>query len=183
MTYNQVKIFSIIYLILALFLLPLGAVSQESSEPIPDVLRIPERGEAPRYPDDLVIGQLGQGEISEGAYLFAQNILSAVVAGQRNAAILTESGYSIAENYFDEVRSIRPRNHRLGGGRIEVDGCVSFLVRIIGPEESITGELLIRQPESSGGWILDDLILEDKRALSSIRDSYRYDFTPYERFF
>jgi len=30
---------------------------------------------------------------------------------------------------------------------------------------------------------LDDLILEGKRTLSDIRDSYRYNFSPYERFY
>ena len=156
---------------------------------VPDALRMPERGEAPRYPRDLVIGDLGQGEVSEGAYLYARNILTALAAGNRNAQILTNSGFSFTDSMFDNIRSIRPRDSRLGGGRNELDGCVSFLIRIIGPQESITGELFLRQADAmdegvtAGRWLLDDLILEGKRALADIRDSYRYDFSPYERFY
>ena len=175
---------------MGLWLIAQGVSSQDNSgaHVAPDELRRPERGEAPRYPKDLVIGELGQAEASEGAYLFAQNVMSAITADRREAAILAGPGYTPSESLFDEIRSIRPRYYRLGGGRTEIDGCVSFLVRIIGPEESITGELFVRRPEedeteASGNWILDDLMLEDKRTLADIRDAYRYDFSPYERFY
>ena len=180
-------------LIFCLWLIPSGVSPQEQtgSQPVPDALRLPERGEAPRYPKDLVIGELGQGNASEGAYAFAQSILSAVITGRRDSSALTQSGYSFPENFFEGVAGIRPRSYRLGGGRTEMDGCISFVVRIIGPEESITGELFIRladamdatDEETPRGWLLDDLILEEKRPLSEIRDSYRYDFSPYERFY
>jgi len=155
---------------------------------VPDVLRRPERGEAPRYPKDLVIGDLGQGEASEGAYLYARSILTALTAGRRDAQVLTNTGFSFTDSMFDNIRSIRPRDSRLGGGRNEPDGCVSFLIRIIGPSESITGELFIRVADAmdstaAGRWLLDDLILEGKKTLTDIRDSYRYDFSPYERFY
>ena len=192
-TGNRGKIAKISCLFLCLWLVSQGAVSQEESgtQPVPDSLRRPERGEAPRYPKDLVIGELGRGSASEGAYIFAQDILSAVIAGRRDSSILTQSGYSFPERFFEDVASIRPRSYRLGGGRTELDGCVSFVVRLIGPDESITGELFIRlagtvddeDDEAPRRWLLDDLILEDKRPLSEIRDSYRYDFSPYERFY
>jgi len=189
-TGNWDRIAKTICLFLCLWLISQGAVSQEASgsQPVPDTLRMPERGEAPRYPKDLVIGELGRGSASEGAYTFAQDILSAVIAGRRDSSILTQSGFSFPESFFDGVAGIRPRSYRLGGGRTELDGCVSFVVRIIGPDASITGELFIRladdlDEETPGRWLLDDLILEDKRPLSEIRDSYRYDFSPYERFY
>jgi len=149
---------------------------------------MPERSEVPRYPKDLVIGDLGQGVVSEGAYLYAKSILNALQAGRRDAQVLTNSGFSFTESMFDNIRSIRPRDSRLGEGRYEPDGCISFLIRIIGSQESITGELFIRVADSmddteTGRWLLDDLILEGKRALADIRDSYRYDFSPYERFY
>jgi hypothetical protein len=166
-------------------------LSSQEAYTVPEALRMPERGEAPRYPRDMVIGDLGQGEVSEGAYLYAGNILVAITAGRREAQVLTNSGFSFTESIFDKIRSIRPRDSRLGVGKYEPDGCVSFLIRIIGPQESITGELFIRLADSvdatdgiaAGRWLLDDLILEDKRALTDIRDSYRYDFSPYERFY
>ena len=187
---NRCKSVKIIGLSLCLWAISQGAFPQEdfSTQPVPETLRRPERGEAPRYPKDLVIGELGQGNANEGAYIFAQNILSAVIANRQDSTTLTQSGYSFPENFFEDVSSIRPRSYRLGGGRVELDGCVSFVVRIIGPDASITGELFIRladalDEETSGRWLLDDLIIENKRPLSEIRDSYRYDFSPYERFY
>jgi len=159
-----------------------------SSVPVSDALRRPERGEAPRYPEDLVIGELGQGSAPLGAYQLAQEFLSALV---RNAPSLER--YPIAtESASEEIRGINAGSYRIGGGRREPDGSVSFLVRFIGRDESITGELFVRSSveytgesggEDEGTWRLDDLILEDKIPLSSIRDDYRYDFSPYERFF
>jgi len=171
--------------LLGLFLISHNLLSQNAinTEAVPELLLRPERGEAPRYPKDLVIGDLGPGEASEGAYLYARSILTAMAAGRRDASVLVNSDFSFAESIFDNIRSIRPKDSRLGGGRNEPDGCVSFLFRIIGQQESITGELFIRLAESSGRWLLDDLILEGKRALSDIRDSYRYNFSPYERFY
>ena len=179
-------------LFLILILITQGVAAQEAAgtQPVPEELRRPEPGEAPRYPKDLVIGELGQGDVSDGAYLFARNIISAVTEGRRDAQIFENSGNIIAESIFDEVEILNPKSYRLGGGRTEVDGCVSFLVRIIGPQESITGELFVRWAEAdeaevsgTGSWLLDDLILEEKRVLADIRDSYRYDFSPYERFY
>jgi hypothetical protein len=182
---NRCKLGRTVCFLLGLCLITQNLLSQNvvDTQIVPDLLKRPERGESPRYPKDLVIGDLGQGEASEGAYLYARNILSAVAAGRRDAQILTNSGFSFAESIFDNVRSIRPRDSRLGGGKYEPDGCVSFLFRIIGPSESITGELFVRQAEAAGRWLLDDIIVEGKRALSDIRDSYRYNFTPYERFY
>jgi hypothetical protein len=182
---NRRKFGKTAFFLLGLCLIAQNLLSQNAPNngAVPDLLLRPERGEAPRYPKDLVIGDLGPGEASEGAYLFARNILTAIAAGRRDASVLANSGFSFSESIFDNVRSIRPRDSRLGGGRNEPDGCVSFLFRIIGQQESITGELFIRPAEGSGIWLLDDLIVEGKRALSEIRDSYRYNFSPYERFY
>jgi hypothetical protein len=149
--------------------------------PIPETLRRPERGEAPRYPDDLVIGELGQGRAPLEAYQYAQEILSALARGRNDAPVLQRSSSLITENIFEEINGINTRSYRIGGGRNELDGSVSFLVRFIGRTESITGELFVRLETTT--WLLDDLILEEKIPLSEIRDDYRYDFSPYERFF
>jgi hypothetical protein len=159
-------------------------ISQEtytSVVPVPEALRRPERGEAPRYPDDLVIGELGEGGAPVEAYRFAQEILSALTRGRNDAPVLQRSFSPITESGFEEINGINTRAYRIGGGRYEPDGSVSFLVRFIGRTESITGELFVRLETTS--WLLDDLILEEKSPLSEIRDDYRYDFSPYERFF
>jgi len=148
--------------------------------PVPESLRRPERGEAPRYPEDLVIGELGQGSAPQGAYLFAQEILSALARGRYDAPVLQRSSL-ITEEILEEIRSLDTRSYRIGGGRNEPDGSVSFLVRFIGRTESITGELFVRFETST--WLLDDLMLEEKVPLSSLRDDYHFDFSPYERFY
>jgi len=170
-----------------------GICQETQSKTIPSVLLRPERGESPRYPRDLVIGELGQGESSDEAYKFARDLLSALSTGVSDAPVLSGTGSLITKDIADTILSIAPRGYRLGGGRIEADGSVSFLLRFYGSEESITGEMFIRQEEQEESedkvpakkekWFLDDFILEDIRALSEIRDSYRYDFSPYERFF
>jgi hypothetical protein len=179
------------FLLLGLSFFSQIVFSQETSTsavPVPEALRRPERGEAPRYPEDLVIGELGQGGAPIGAYQFSQEILSALARGRNDAPVLQRSS-SISESVFEEISGINTRSYRLGGGRYEPDGSVSFLVRFIGRTESITGELFVRfggttpDREDGGRWLLDDLILEEKFPLSDIRDDYRYDFSPYERFF
>jgi hypothetical protein len=140
----------------------------------------------------LVIGELGRGEAPQGAYGFARNLLNALSRGNKDAPVVADSLSVLDESVFEEISSLKPRTYRIGGGRTEPDGSVSFLVRFLGTEESIAGELFVRQAEQSGpgtpaereaAWFLDDLILEERRALVDIKDSYRYDFSPYERFY
>ena len=180
---RYLSIFGKFPLILCLFMgalfFPTELFSQETA--VPEALRRPERGEAPRYARDFVIGELGQGEASAGAYSFARNLISAIAAGRNDEPALANYHSILTEKLFEEIRGIRPRTYRLGGGRTEADGSVSFLARFIGQTESITGELFIRFEE--GNWILDDLIIEEKRTLSEIGDGYRYNFSPYERFY
>ena len=205
-----------IFFILGVCLLSSSVFAQDRSadeiqnQTIPELLRRPEAGEAIRYPKDVIIGELGQGESPDSAYKFARDLLSALIAGNNDAMELANTASVLTEELKEELNDIEVRSYHLGGGRIEADGSVSFLVRFLGREESITGELYItnmKNPVLSGdvetadtadfaqvdyapaespaqeSWRLDDLILEEKRPLSEIRDSYRYDFTPYERFY
>ena len=188
-----------------LFLSPAVFCQEIETRTIPNVLLRPERGEAPRYPKDLVIGELGKGEAPEEAYKLARQItgdlLSAPAVGADGTPVSTGTLSLFSEFIIEKIRDIEPRTYRLGGGKTETDGSVSFLLRFFGLEQSITGELFLRQKEQKLSeeagmdeeagtveakkaiWYLDDLILEEKRALSDLRDSYRYDFSPYERFF
>ena len=150
---------------------------------IPDALRRPQRGELPRYPQDVVIGELGRGEAPEAAYRFARSLLVALTAGNYASPVFSGSPPALIERHITEIRGIEPQGYRIGGGRTEMDGYVSFLVRFLGREESITGELFINQEYDTARWFLDDLILEERRSLTEIRDSHRFIFSPYERFF
>jgi hypothetical protein len=120
---------------------------ERSRGSIPEPLLRPQKGEAPRYPVDTVIGPLGQGEAPREAYLFARQAASARVAGNINAQSLSGLNRPLRESYLSKLQVISPRNYRIGGGREEADGAVSFLVRFIGREQGITGELYVRLTE------------------------------------
>ena len=157
-----------------------AAETRAEAKTIPDALRRPYKGEAPRYPQDLVIGELGRGKAPEGAWVFAVELLEALITGNESANALKRSLPVLSKSLREKISEIEARSYRLGGGRVEADGNVSFLLRFLGQAGSISGELFARKDDE---WILDDIILEEKKALGEVKDSYRFDFSPYERFF
>jgi len=176
-----------ILLILSAFIFPFPVFSQSpeaetpsiyESSTIPDILRRPVRGEAPRYPRDRVIGELGQGTAPDGAWEYANKFLTAIVAGN---GLFPDSAEKVPEKYTEALKEVEPLRFHIGGGRTEADGAVSFLVRFLGREQWMTGELYIA--EDGEKWRLDDLILEEGRDIEEGKNIYQYDFTPYERFF
>jgi hypothetical protein len=177
-----------VLLCLLLFAAPPAGAQEESPSPqsIPEVLWRPQRGESPRYPRDLVIGSLARGTVSDGARLAATQVLSALVAGNREAAVFSSLGASSRNELFSAVAAVEPRKYRIGEGREEADGAFSFLVRFLGRDLGVAGELYVRfEParEGAGGrWLLDDLMLEESRPLGEIVESI-YDLPPYERLF
>ena len=166
---------------------------------IPDELLMPKRGETPHYPVDTVIGELGQGDAPAAAYSFAVSVAEGLYSGATGHHALAQINSVLKERYLSALDKIDPRSFRLGGGRQESDGAVSFMIRFVGREQGITGELFIKfvsdQKEqnaededanfSRGNWIFDELILEDARNHEDEqKDSLqRFDFSPYERFF
>ena len=189
------------FLIDILFLIPGAAFSQEKNEntitvnrgSIPEELLRPRRNEAPRYPVDMVIGPLGQGQASAEAYTFARKVADNLFKGNAEADSLRAMNRSNLENYLNRLEAIGPRNYRMGGGKEEKDGAISFLIRFIGRELAITGELYIRKEtrfdenNSPVGavWNFEDLILEDaqNRKEENDKSEQRFDFTPYHRFY
>ncbi|MDR2158453.1 MAG: hypothetical protein LBP23_00120 [Treponema sp.] len=123
---------------------PGPAPAASGAATIPEALRRPRRGEAGRYPVDTVIGPLGAGEAGEDAYRFAGELLGALVAGNRGAPALSTVENGTLDTILEDLAEIGPLSCRLGGGREEADGAVSFLVRFIGREKGISGELYIR---------------------------------------
>jgi len=114
---------------------------------IPEELLRPRRGEALRYPVDTVIGPIGQGDAPVEAYGLARRVAAALLTGDINARALSSVKRVFLEGYMDALNVVNPRYFRLGSGREEPDGSVSFLVRFAGREQSITGELFIRFEE------------------------------------
>jgi hypothetical protein len=166
---------------------------------IPEELLRPKWGESPRYPADLVIGDLGQGRASAAAYSYANSLASALLSRQRGHPSLATVNPVLLDSYFYALGRVAPVSFRLGGGREEADGAISFLIRYIGRDYGITGELYIRyrtrqtqsdDEEVTGNWVFDDLLFEEAKSREeelreSTRraDKHRLNYLPYERFF
>jgi hypothetical protein len=170
-----------------------NAVSRGS---IPEELLRPKRGEAPRYPIDIVIGEMGKGTASDAAFSFANYIGSAFLSGNTDNPALASIDSSLRQSLLSSLDVIVPLSFRLGGGREEADGAVSFLIRFIGRDQGITGELYIRyvsrqtkgddgEVKTSGRWVFEELLLEEarNRDVEQKESMYRNDFYPYERFY
>jgi hypothetical protein len=146
------------------------AFAQDHSSSLPADLLRPQYGETPRFPRDYWIGELGRGEAGEDAYRSARQVAAALLDGTENAGLSQR-----VQTMAAELRGMNIRSVRIGGGRNEADGSVSFLVRFLGREEALTGELFLRKLESAEEagpgqtgppvWQLDDFIVDGKRSL------------------
>ena len=181
------KFSAVRFLALCLFLLiPLSAFSQSREQfrgSIPETLFRPGRTESPRFPWDVVIGELGRGNASAAAFSFANSIAAALLSGQTGHPALASINSFSREQYLSALGIINPESFRIGGGREERDGSVSFLLRFIGRDFGITAEMYIRY--TAGGWVFEDLLLEEarNREIENLEARSRLDFFTYERFF
>ena len=148
---------------------------------IPELLLTPMRGEVKRYPRDMVIGELGQGTAPDGAWRLAQETAAALVSGNRSSPVFSEKNSDFLKRSFEALDTIESRTYHLGGGRTEADGTISFLLRFLGRDQWVVGELYLRFEEEK--WYLDDLVLEEGQDLEEGKKMYTYDFSPYERFY
>lgn len=147
---SVIALFAVIFIFGAASLFSQNDLPQRGS--IPNELLRPRRDEAPRYPIDMVIGALGQGDAPREAYDVAVKAASAFLAGTPAASVFSSSNKVFIEGCMSALNVISPRYYRLGGGREEPDGSVSFLVRFSGRDEGITGEMFIRyelQPQKA----------------------------------
>jgi hypothetical protein len=135
----------------AVFLLAAANLFSQDESPqrgsIPEELLRPSRGESPRYPIDTVIGELGQGNAPKEAYDCARRAADAFFRGTATASVFSSVDKVFIESCINALKTINPRYYRLGGGREEPDGSVSFLIRFAGRDEGIIGELFIRQEQ------------------------------------
>jgi len=185
--------------IAAFLLLSVFAVSQgygQSRGSIPEELLRPKKGEAPRYPVDIVIGSLGRGSASVAAYSYANSVVTGFMSGLTGHPSLASINPVVRESSLAALTAVDPVSFRIGSGRMEADGAVSYLVRFIGKERAITGELYIRyvsgrgeaadgEETAAGSWAFDELLLEEPRDREmEFREALnRIDFYPYERFY
>jgi hypothetical protein len=153
----------------------------------------------------LVIGSLDRGDVPAEARRAALEIMSAFNAGNRDAPSLASLGPAARGELFSSLEEIQPRTYRVGEGREEADSSCSFLVRFLGRDLGIAGELYLRfqmpqpraagdsgesvpaieapPPPERGSWVLDDLFLEEKRSLGEIVEEPLFDLPPYERLY
>jgi hypothetical protein len=141
----RIAVFAALFLLGTIGIFPQDELAQRGS--IPDELLRPRKSESPRYPIDTVIGELGQGKAPKEAYDIARNAAAALLAGNAQASVLSPAKSVDRESWMAILNTINPQVYRLGGGREEPDGSVSFLVRFAGREQGITGELFIRVEE------------------------------------
>ena len=154
---------------------------------LPQELQRPRYGEDPYFPRDYVIGTLGRCDAPEESYRYARLIAAGLAAGNgkvEGVQFSEQKRFSVVQ----VIAGLGTRRWRVGGGRVEPDGSVSFLIRFLGREKSITGELYLRKEESNSEngivWHVDDILLENPRQLSDGKfGPGGADLTPYERFF
>jgi hypothetical protein len=142
---NGIMLYALLFVLGAAGVFPQDEAPQRGS--IPEELLRPRREEAPRFPVDTVIGPMGQGQAPKEAYDVARRAAGALLAGDMNVPILAGVSRVFLESYIAALNTVNPRSFRLGGGREEPDGSYSFLVRFIGREQGITGEMYIRLEE------------------------------------
>ena len=157
---------------------------------LPLELLRPRHGEEPRFPQDYVIGVLGRCDASEESYRYARLLVAGLAAGNGNT-----EGVQFSEqkrlSVVQGITGLGTRSWRVGGGRVEPDGSVSYLIRFLGRERSITGELYLRKEEAANPeeensifWRVDDVLLESPRPLAEGKfGPGGTDMTAYERFF
>jgi hypothetical protein len=141
----RAAVFAALFLLGTTGIFPQDELAQRGS--IPEELLRPRRSEAPRYAIDTVIGELGQGAAPQEAYEIARNAAAALLAGNTKVAVLSPVNSVDLESWMVILNAINPQIFRLGSGREEPDGSVSFLVRFAGREQGITGELFVRAEE------------------------------------
>jgi hypothetical protein len=148
---------------------------------VPEILKRPSRETEWVYPADSIIGQLGGGEASDAANAYARTVLRDLMRRNREADSVKDVDTGQLDEIMAKLGETEPRKVRLGGGRDEIDGSVSFLFRFIGRENGLSGELYIRAED--GKWITEDIIVEDVQKLSRDGSDFPTANTPYERFY
>ncbi|MDR2394047.1 MAG: hypothetical protein LBD93_07830 [Treponema sp.] len=179
---NKVRIIGILLLgLYALVSIPAAENEPLGGTSVPEALRRPQRGEAPRYPQDTIIGPLGRGEAAAAAYTLAKDLLGALLTDKRDAPVLQDMDSEVLGEYGTALEAIKPQRVRIGGGREEADGSTSFVFRFVGRDQWITGELYLRAEEAN--WKVEELILEEAQDLREGAEPYPFDYSPYERLF
>ncbi|MDR2489779.1 MAG: hypothetical protein LBD20_00065 [Spirochaetaceae bacterium] len=162
---------------------------EEAPPPVPkwagvisEDLRRPRREDAPLYPRDALIGELGMGDADNNTYRYARNVLYDLVMQNKTSVYIKELDAKLLTEVFEKISKVSPRKYRVGSGFVEPDGAVSFLYRFLGREMEVTGSIYFLKTEGDK-IVLDGLIMDDVTETNSIKNSWDYTYLPYERFY
>jgi hypothetical protein len=137
-----------VFVIVSCFNLNVFAVNSEleaNRGVIPEGLLRPQRGEAVRYPRDIVIGELGIGSAPPVAYRAVRRALANLFSNSMETLVLSTLSDEIKADIAARLSETAPYKYRIGGGRVEIDGSVSFLFRYIGSGRELDGEIYLRE--------------------------------------
>jgi hypothetical protein len=151
---------------------PASSIPPQALRPAPDASLI--------YARDVVIGDMGQGTAPDGSYPVAREALDALLKSQKATGLLKNVASSRLSQISSAFEEAKPTSWRIGGGKVQDDGSVSFLFRFLGPGLGVSGEIYLVQ--SGQNWLVDDVMGEDPRDVRGREEAYPYDFSPYERF-
>jgi hypothetical protein len=137
-------------------------------------------GEAPRYPEDFAIGSLGRGGIDPQAYAAARSILGGMRSGVSLSTFFPGMALGERNRIKGSLDAVRASTIRIGGGRVEQGGGISFLIRLIGPDLSLAGEIYVIYKD--GSWIGEDVRMDEPITNRTPDGMYRFDPISYTRF-
>jgi hypothetical protein len=148
---------------------------------VPETLIRPTREKGAFYPVDAVIGSLGTDDLTGEAGGYARSVMRDLLKQDAASASLGNLGPDITGDAMEKLAEAAPHKWRIGGGRDEADGSVSFLFRFMGREKEVSGELYLRSDD--GGWKTEDIIFNTPKELTIGVDTSSSGYTPYERFY
>ncbi len=123
-------------------------------------LSAPGASEAPRPPRDYAIGALGPGDGNPAPYREAVSVLKELASGRSIGDRLTGNGSVGLSDILARLSSLGGAVAvRVGSPLPEGAGAVSFLVRLIGREASLSGEIRMVSG-ADGRWLVDFLALD-----------------------
>jgi hypothetical protein len=130
--------------------------SNQSISPI-DV-GIPNIHTTQHFPEDFIIGELGQGEIPLEVYNVAKDFCKQLLHSTYNSQLFSFLPLSEQNKVITLLRTCNVNQFRIGSGQSEADDRYSLLIRLLGPSDSVSGVIYIRYVNTS--WVIDDISFE-----------------------
>jgi hypothetical protein len=171
-----------VFLAAVLLSASLGFSQEGGSVSIPESIRRPSRADTSQRPYDMVIGELGRGELSAEHLRYGESVLRALLQGREQSPLFQTLNEGAAREIIENITQIRAQKFRIGGGKEVADGAYSFLFRFIGANGQAGGAIYFIRGET--GFTLDDIVLDELPAYLFRDDTARlYHSFSYEQFY